>query len=172
MKNLIITVGFLSVATVMSSCSGTGKQEVEQTLATRPDYDATKIDPNAPVVELTILAQGEDMSEMSFNQQSIKVVAGSTVKLIVKSTSPDASMPHNWVLVHKGTMKSVGAAGMQAGTERDFVPDSPDVMVKSKLIGPNESDTLIFPAPPVGSYEFVCTYPGHWSKMNGVFTVE
>lgn len=172
MKNLITTIGLLSVIAAMSSCSGTNRQEVEQAVANRPDYDATKIDPNAPVVELTILAQGEDMSEMSFDRQAIKVAAGTTVKLIVKSTSTDASMPHNWVLVHKGTMKSVGTAGMQAGRERDFVPDSPDVMVKSKMIGPNESDTLLFPAPPVGSYEFVCTYPGHWSKMNGIFTVE
>lgn len=172
MKNHILTIGFIISITMLTSCGGNEQSAQETTSPTRPSYDATKIDPNAPVVELTILAQGKDMSEMSYDMKSIKVAAGSTVKLIVKSTSLDASMPHNWVLVHEGTMKAVGTAGMQAGRDRDFVPDSPDVLIKSKLLGPNESDTLIFPAPPVGKYEFVCTYPGHWSIMNGTFTVE
>ncbi|MFM7079300.1 MAG: plastocyanin/azurin family copper-binding protein [Bacteroidota bacterium] len=169
MHKIALTLFFASI--LFASCGGTKESEIQEE-SSRPIYDATKIDPNAPVVELTILAQGKDMSEMSFDMKSMKVSAGTTVKLIVKSTSLDASMPHNWVLVHKGTMKAVGTAGMQAGRDKDFVPDSPDVLLKSKLLGPNESDTLIFPAPPVGTYEYVCTYPGHWSIMNGTFTVE
>jgi azurin len=166
---------FCSIVLLQISCGSSENktQEIEDSNTfNRPVYDVSNIDTSAPVVELTVLAQGQDMSQMSFDMKSMEVSAGTTVKLIVKSTSPDASMPHNWVLVHKGTMESVAKAGLDAGRDNGFVPNSPDVLVKSKLLGPNESDTIIFPAPPIGTYEFVCTYPGHWSIMNGTFTVK
>lgn len=167
-KTLLICACFYLIA-----CSGESQKDTAETSSTnRPAYDLTKTDPNAKVVELTIVAQGEDMSKMSFDMKSMKVSAGTTIKLTIKSTSPDASMPHNWVLVHKGTMEQVAMAGLQAGRELDFVPKSPDVLAHTKLLGPGEEQTLTFSAPPPGEYEYVCTYPGHWSIMNGVLTVE
>ena len=168
-KNLILS----SACFFFIACSSESKKETTETsTSNRPAYDLTKTDPNAKVVELTIVAQGEDMSKMSFDMKSMKVSSGTTIKLTIKSTSPDASMPHNWVLVHKGTMELVAMAGLQAGRELGFVPNSPDVLVHSKLLGPGEEQTLTFSAPPPGVYEYVCTYPGHWSIMNGVLTVE
>lgn len=168
-KSLILACTFFSL---IACSSESQKDKSETSAASRPAYDLTKTDPNAPVVELAIVAQGEDMSKMSFDMKSMKVSAGTTIKLNIKSTSPDASMPHNWVLVHKGTMEQVAMAGLQAGRELAFVPKSPDVLVHSKLLGPGEEQTLTFSAPPPGEYEYVCTYPGHWSIMNGVLTVE
>ena len=171
----ITTKSLLVICTCLlfAACSSDANKDASQTNSSnRPAYDLTKTDPNAPVVELNIVAQGEDMSKMSFDMKSMKVSAGTTIKLTIKSTSPDASMPHNWVLVHKGTMEQVAMAGLQAGRELGFVPKSPDVLVHSKLLGPGEEQTLTFSAPPPGEYEYVCTYPGHWSIMNGVLTVE
>lgn len=170
MKNHFIIVPLVSL---MMSCSSGSEKDIQTDSTTnRPAYDLTKTDPNAKVVELTIVAQGEDMSKMSFDMKSMKVSAGTTIRLTIKSTSPDASMPHNWVLVHKGTMEQVAMAGLQAGRELAFVPKSPDVLVHSKLLSPGEEQILTFSAPPPGEYEYVCTYPGHWSIMNGVLTVE
>ena len=171
MKNLLTSI---LAAFLLSSCgSSSNQQEETQTQPEpRPAYDSKAINPSATVVELFVLAQGADMSKMEYDKKALEVPAGCTVKLNIKSTSPDASMPHNWVLVHKGTMEKVATEGLQAGRDRSFVPDSPDVLVFSKLLGPNEEETLTFPAPPPGTYEFVCTYPGHWSIMNGVFEVK
>lgn len=171
MKNLLTLI---LAALLLSSCGSSSNQQEETQIQPepRPAYDAKAINPSATVVELFVLAQGADMSKMEYDQKTLEVPAGCTVKLNIKSTSPDASMPHNWVLVHKGTMEKVATEGLQAGRDRSFVPDSPDVLVFSKLLGPNEEETLTFPAPPPGTYEFVCTYPGHWSIMNGVFEVK
>jgi azurin len=161
-------------AFLIASCSDSSKKQEQSIypIESRPAYDSKAINPSATVVELFVLAQGADMSKMEYDKKALEVPAGCTVNLNIKSTSPDASMPHNWVLVHKGTMEKVATEGLQAGRDRSFVPDSPDVLVFSKLLGPNEEETLTFPAPPPGTYEFVCTYPGHWSIMNGVFEVK
>ena len=138
----------------------------------RPAYDSKAILADAPVVELKISANGNTMAEMNYDTKELKVKAGSTVKLTFKNNSTDAAMPHNWVLVFDGTMESVATAGISAGKTGNYVPNSKDVLVYTPLLGPGEETTLTFPAPPTGKYQFVCTYPGHWSIMNGVFFVE
>lgn len=138
----------------------------------RPAYDVTAIDANAEVFEMKISASGNTMAEMVYDQKEMKAQAGTTIKLTFKNNSTDAAMPHNWVLVHNGTMEAVAAAGIEAGKAGNFVPTSKDVLIGSKLLGPGEETILTFPAPPAGTYQFVCTYPGHWSIMNGNFIVE
>jgi len=138
----------------------------------RPAYDANAIDANASIVEIQLSASGNTMAEMVYDQKEMKAKAGTTIKLIFKNNSTDAAMPHNWVLVHNGTMEAVATAGIEAGKAGNFVPNSKDVLVATNLLGPGEETTLVFPAPPAGTYQFVCTYPGHWSIMNGNFIVE
>lgn len=137
-----------------------------------PVYDKTKVDPNAPVVTITLKAVGASMADMKYDQATLEVAAGSTVKLTLISESKDASMPHNWVLIKKGNMERVAAKGIEAGADKNFVPVSDDVFVATKMLNPGEKEELTFPAPPAGEYQFVCTYPGHSQKMNGVFIVK
>ena len=41
-----------------------------------------------------------------------------------------------------------------------------------RLLKPGESELLTFNVPgKPGKYEFVCTFPGHWRTMYGVFNV-
>ena len=40
------------------------------------------------------------------------------------------------------------------------------------FIAASEKEEIIFPAPPAGEYQFVCTYPGHSKQMQGVFIVK
>jgi len=56
---------------------------------------------------------------------------------------------------------------------RGFVPDSPNVLVATRLLNAMESTVLAFDAPaePV-EYPFVCSFPGHWMTMRGVLRVE
>ncbi len=183
MKKLLFIIAVATTALQFASCGGnenTNQEPAKEDKVNpadlfkddRPTYDAKAIDAAAPVVEVNISANGNTMAEMSYDQKEIKVSKGSTVKLTFKNNSTDAAMPHNWVLVLDGTMEAVATAGITAGKDKSYVPDSKDVLVHATLMGPGESTSITFPAPPAGKYQFVCTYPGHWSTMNGTFVVE
>jgi azurin len=184
MKNLYYTsVLFVFVCGLLFLNAGCGNSETPKTdepktkasdlfTDNRPPYDAKKIDPAAEVTEITISAIGTSMSDMAYDQKKITIKNGSTVKLKFINTFKDAAMPHNWVLVYDGTMEDVATKAISAGKDANFVPSSPDVLVATKLLGPLEETELVFPAPAPGKYQFVCTYPGHWSLMNGELIVE
>lgn len=136
-------------------------------------YDATKIDANAPVMAVKLEAMGNSMDVMSFSTQEIKVKAGTTVKLTFKNSSTDAAMKHNFFIVKNGTMEAVATAALAAGADKNYTPaDKTNILYTSKVLEPGQSEELVFAAPPAGEYQFVCTYPGHWQKMNGKFIVE
>ena len=79
---------------------------------------------------------------------------------------------HNWVLVREGTGNVVAQRGMAAGTDNDYVqPADPDVIAHTKLLNPGETGEVRFTAPPLGTYQFVCTFPGHNFTMSGDFAV-
>ncbi|SDL16011.1 azurin [Catalinimonas alkaloidigena] len=123
-------------------------------------------------VTITVRAIGNNMAEMDYDQEEITVPAGAEVTVTLVNEATDASMVHNIVFVEKGKMEGIARAGIQAGQENDWVPDNPVVIAHTKLAKPGESVTVTFTAPAAGEYEFVCTYPGHWQKMNGKFIVK
>src|SRR4051794_26329045 len=90
-----------------SSSSSSGSDLMKE----GPAYDATKINPSAPVVEITLRAQGNSMTDMSYDQTDLKVKAGTTVKLTLINESKDASMLHNFVLIEEGKADKVGPEG-------------------------------------------------------------
>ncbi|MCY7410842.1 MAG: cupredoxin domain-containing protein [Chitinophagales bacterium] len=136
-------------------------------------YDAAKIDANAPVMEVKLDALGNSMDVMSFSMPEIRVKAGSTVKIYLNNTSKDAAMKHNFFIVKNGTMEDAANAALTAGSDKNYIPDDKtNILYTSKILDPGQSEELVFAAPPVGEYQFVCTYPGHWQKMNGKFIVE
>jgi len=80
-------------------------------------------------------------------------------------------MPHNLVILKPGTLEKTGLraeaeAQAPGAAERHYVPASPDVLVKSKLLQPRDVEKISFTAPlKPGVYPVVCTYPGHWRRM-------
>ncbi|SMO95479.1 azurin [Gracilimonas mengyeensis] len=122
-------------------------------------------------VEITI--EGND--KMQFNLDEIKVEAGQTVVLTLKHVGklPKAAMGHNWVLLTQGTdINKFGAAASKfAGNE--YIPeDSENVITHTKLIGGGQETTIEFTAPEAGTYDFICSFPGHYAMMKGKFIVE
>jgi azurin len=65
-------------------------------------------------------------------------------------------------------------AAMTHQAENYLPPDQADkVIVSSKLLGPGESDTVTFTAPAAGTYDYICTFPGHaLAGMHGTLTVK
>ena len=183
MKNNLVLITGLSLM-ILSSCGGEKSPEAtaaKDSSATSgatlladdaPAYNATAIDPAAKITEVSIEATGANMAEMKYDKSTIEVPAGTTIKLTFKSSATDPSMPHNWVLIRKGNLDRIVKKGMEAGADKGFVPVDEDLLIASKLLGPGEKTELTFPAPPAGEYQFVCTYPGHSAKMQGVFIVK
>jgi putative membrane-bound dehydrogenase-like protein len=114
-------------------------------------------------------------SAMKFDKAELTVKAGQKVRLTFKNND---LLEHNLVIVKPGTLPKVGAladalASKPGASEKQYVPDSPDVLVSSKVLDPGQSDVLLFTAPEVaGQYPFVCTFPGHWQIMRGILVVE
>jgi azurin len=85
-------------------------------------------------------------------------------------------MLHNFVLCAPGRGAAVGAAAMAMGidgTEKNYVPDSADVLYHTALTLPGATDTIFFPVPSKpGDYEYICSFPGHAMSMKGVLRVE
>jgi azurin len=86
-------------------------------------------------------------------------------------------MGHNIVILKKGiTAIAFGQKALGAGANAtNALPDSlkGDVIASTKLLGPGETDSVVMKAPSeTGTYEYVCTFPGHFALMRGVMTVK
>ncbi|MCL4161054.1 UNVERIFIED_CONTAM: hypothetical protein GTU68_056724 [Idotea baltica] len=112
---------------------------------------------------------------MQFNKKEIKVKAGKKVKITLKHIGKmDKNvMGHNFVLLKQGV--NLMAFGNKAATARDndYIPlGNQDVIAHTKMLGGGETAVIEFDAPEAGTYEFLCSFPGHSGLMKGQFIVE
>ena len=184
MKNLSKIVMFLSTL-LLFSCGDEKKDEDRVTIGeegTLKEMEVSKdnsgeaengemSDMNNDVVELSI--SGND--QMKFNKDEFRVKAGQTVKLTLKHTGEMSKevMGHNFVLLKKGTELSQFAQKAAGAKANDYIPEGTDqVIAHTKIIGGGEETTITFEAPEAGTYDFICSFPGHWVQMQGKFIVE
>lgn len=184
MKKIAISIFAAGNILLFLSCGGGNTEQQSQTSAqdtagtyapSQPaaPYDPSKIDAAAPVMEVALEAQGNSMDVMAFSQSEIRVKSGTTVKIHFSNKATDAAMKHNFFIVKNGTAEAVATAANTAGPDKNFVPDDKsNILFTSRVLEPGQSEDLVFAAPPAGTYQFVCTYPGHWQRMNGKFIVE
>lgn len=133
--------------------------------------------PEAPPKEITI--QADD--KMRFDVTAFDAKPGQKISVTLKDvgTTPKFSMGHNFVLldrnINTGNVQSafLDKASMEAS--HDYVPPgAKEVLAHTKLLGPNETDTVTFNAPFVpGDYLYLCSFPGHYSQgTKGFMTVK
>ncbi|MBY0524974.1 MAG: HEAT repeat domain-containing protein [Gemmataceae bacterium] len=121
-----------------------------------------------------VIRVGAVPDQMRFDIERFVVKAGKPAEIFFDNTD---IMPHNLVITQPGAMEEIGklaeAQATQPGAaERDYVPASGKVLVKSKLLQPRQSQRISFTAPmKPGVYPYVCTYPGHWLRMYGAMYV-
>jgi azurin len=112
---------------------------------------------------------------LQFVQRELRVQAGERLSLTLEN--PDV-MPHNWVLVVRDGVEGVTDLANKfvidpTAVARHYVPDTPLVLVHTRIVEPASSTTIHFTAPPErGDYPYLCTFPGHASVMRGVLRVE
>ena len=112
---------------------------------------------------------------MQFNKKEIRVKAGQKVKLTLRHIGKmDVKiMGHNVVILKQNV--NLNGFAMAAATFRDneYIPvDTEDVLVHTKMIGGGQTTTIEFDAPEQGTYDFLCSFPGHYGMMKGKFIVE
>jgi|SRR5690554_7328921 len=151
-----------------ASCGG-DTTDSEQSTATEETMDS-----GAELEILEIEIQGGD--DMKFDKTQLHAKAGQTVRLTLVHTgemSKDA-MGHNFVLLQEGS--DVAEFGTAASSEQanDYIPTSKssEIIAHTDLIGGGESTTIEFVAPEAGRYPFLCSFPGHFGLMKGLFIVE
>jgi len=125
--------------------------------------------------EKKVAITGND--QMKYDVTSIEVTAGQKVAITISNGGqiPKTAMAHNFVLLKPGTdVTAFATAGMSQPASEYIAPDQADkVIAKTKSVGPGESDTITFTAPAAGTYDYICTFPGHvMAGMRGVLTVK
>lgn len=166
-KYLIICLS----AFVLWSCGDDkNKEEEKESIKIGTNKTEKKEDSN----EVNVALAGNDL--MQFDKKEIKVKAGQKVTLTLRHTGKleKLVMGHNFVLLKQGTVISeFGVASAESGEEKDWIPnDGADVIVHTEMIGGGQSTTITFDAPAAGTYDFVCSFPGHVALMKGKFIVE
>jgi azurin len=132
--------------------------------------------PEAPPKEVQV--QADD--KMRFDVTAFEVSRGQKVAITLKNigTTPKFSMGHNLVVLDRtvttdNVTKFLDAASTEAAHEY-VPPGSKQVLAHTKLLGPNETDTVTFTAPQIpGQYLYLCSFPGHYSQgTKGFMTVK
>lgn len=124
-----------------------------------------------PVLKLKLAIKG---NEMSYDKVKLSAKAGQKIELEFKNTvSKDTGLQHNFILTQPGKDAELANAGIIAGPGKGYIPESADILAKTKLLNPGESDKIEFTAPSKpGEYPYICTFPGHYPMMKGIFTVK
>ena len=111
---------------------------------------------------------------MKYDRTEFTVQPGMKVRIVLKN--PDA-MDHNLIMVQPGAAAKVAieAAKMETtgeGVEKQWIPDSDEILFASNLLSRGEAESIEFTAPDEeGIYDYICTFPGHWQLMRGVMIV-
>ncbi|MEM1258242.1 MAG: azurin [Bacteroidota bacterium] len=111
---------------------------------------------------------------MQFDKTELKVKAGKPVTLTLRHTGKmdKMVMGHNFVLLKTGTDMGTFAAKAAIARDTEYIPEGDETIVHTSLIGGGESTSITFDAPAPGTYDFLCSFPGHYGVMQGKFIVE
>lgn len=167
--SVVVLVGVLCGV----SMAATPRAWARSPIAAGPGDAATMPSPGAAarIIEITV---GDTTK---FTPAALTAAPGESLKVVLKDTGKMAkvAMGHNFVLLKKGTNAKDFVEKCASATETDFIaPTVKDkVLAATSLVGPGETAEVTFTAPPAGTYEFLCSFPGHYALgMKGTLTVK
>jgi azurin len=157
MKKVLVLV---TVYAFLISCGGEKKADKQTKTVEIKNIEA---------VNLTI--SGDDA--MKYNKSELKVKAGQKVTLTLTHTGKFNKdvMGHNFVLLKMGTDIPKFAEKAMEEKANGYIP-SEGVIAHTGIVGGGEITTVTFIAPAKGTYDFICSFPGHYGMMKGKFIVE
>jgi azurin len=123
------------------------------------------------VTELTIQPVG---NQMKYEQTEFTVPAGEEITITFENTATSPAMEHNVVVLTSDddtVVNRVGQAAMGAA-DSEYVPDDEAILAATDMAAPGETVSVTFTAPSEpGTYRYICTFPGHYTVMQGTMTV-
>jgi azurin len=112
---------------------------------------------------------------MQYSTNELRVKTGE-ITLTLKHTGKmeKAVMGHNLVILKAGTDVNAFGAKASEAKAQDYIPASEagSVIAHTKLLGGGESDTITFTISEPGTYDYICSFPGHLALMKGKLIVE
>lgn len=170
-KSLLFVITATAAAFALNGCKPSGNTSTGAV----PEAPA-KATRAAPAEGRAIVVIGND--SMKFDVTRITAKPGEALAVTLKNqgTMPKFSMGHNWVLIESGVNVNSFASDASTAVKTEYVPASyaDRIIAHCKLLGPGESDTVLFYAPTKpGRYTYLCTFPGHCQVgMKGELIVE
>lgn len=161
MKRVILS---LVIAAMVVSCGDNKPKKQTETQVQSSDNQSN---------ETKIVLESTD--QMTFVQKEISVKAGQKVTLTLKHIGKMKKevMGHNFVLLKKDVNVANFATEAMKFPNNEYVPENSDqVIAHTKLIGGGEEVTITFDAPEAGTYDFICSFPGHYAIMKGKLVVQ
>ncbi|HMN32867.1 MAG: azurin [Chitinophagaceae bacterium] len=173
MKKSILAIS--TIAFLFAACGSPSEEDAKTETPVSTEAPAETPAASEPVsAEATVTINAGD--DMKFDIDEIKVKEGQTVKLTLHHSGkmPITAMGHNFVLLANGTSIEDFAKEAINAKDNDYIPKSLEssVITHTKTIGGGESTEISFPAPAKGTYDFLCSFPGHSAMMKGIFIVE
>ena len=175
MKQIFIV---LFISSIFISCGKTQKQDTptntkqEKTKSEGLITQKSNVVVDANGVANVVIKSNDGMR---FDIRKIKVKAGQKIRLTLKHTGKLGKkiMGHNVVFLRKNVKLSAFAVKAMEAKDNDYIPQgSKDIIAHTKMIGGGETTSLEFMAPDTGTYDYVCSFPGHYGLMKGKLIVE
>ncbi|GAA4413640.1 hypothetical protein GCM10023187_42170 [Nibrella viscosa] len=152
-----------ATASGRSTAAATGKPQAAKRVTEQP-ADWT----NGPDQTITLTTK----PGLKFDTEKVEVKAGSRVKWVFSNND---DMLHNCVIVKPATANKVGNDAMKLnlnGPKMQYVPNVSEVLYHTNLLQPETAEAIYFVAPTEpGEYQYVCTFPGHHTLMQGILKV-
>ena len=169
MKMTRILMAFALIS-LLVSCGGDTKEEKKEGVK----IGGAKTEKKEGNSKVNLALSGNDL--MQFDKKEFRVKAGQEVTLTLLHTGKiDIKvMGHNFVLLKPGiAIPAFSAKAAAAGEKSDWIPEGgKNVIAHTKMIGGGQSTSVTFTAPAPGTYDFICSFPGHSGLMRGKFIVE
>ena len=165
-KSFQLAVVALATAFVLHSCGG---KETNEPIVNK-EVTIEKTTENTSN-ELHI----ESNDQMQYNTTELKATMGKISLMLHHTGKMEKNvMGHNLVILKPGTDIAAFTTKAMDAKDTDYIPASENasIIAHTKLIGGGESDTIEFTIDEKGSYDFICSFPGHSSIMKGKLIVE
>lgn len=165
---MFVLMGFLAVTSCGKKEAIPAEDQIEASENAEGEGQAATAASNVLVIE------GND--QMQFNIKELRATAGQLITLTLKHAgkTPKEAMGHNLVILQEGTDEAAFAAKAMNTKETDYIPASEkaSIIAHTKLLGGGEEDTIKFTITKKGTYNFLCSFPGHFAMMKGILIVE
>jgi len=166
----LIAFGF---ALAIVSCGDGKKEKKEEKFQYEQEAAAPAKVATEQKSQNDVIITADDM--MKFSTKEIRVKAGEKVTITLKHVGKldKKVMGHNLVILKQGADLIGFATAAVEASANDYIPEgTEDVLAHTDLIGGGETTTIEFEAPEPGTYDFLCSFPGHFAAMQGKFIVE